>query len=123
VLERKLHCFDHKRTKTNSELCTQTGLRDFNSMRILCDTTMLHRLSHRPENSTLSTRLIQQSFLIDRIPGRIHFYDASLKKIGRTSFVNRAKSISELIPFPWPDMSFHAFKKRMKIATPLMIRH
>jgi len=118
----RLHCFDFKREKSNLELCNQSGLRNFESLRITCDTIMLHRLCHKPESSLLTTRLIQQSFTIDRNPGRIYFFDASSKRVGRTSFINRAKAISELIPFPWPDLSFHAFKKRIKQQVPLLIR-
>jgi len=116
-----LHCFDFKREKTNLELCTESGLRNFPSLRIVSDTTMLHRLCHKPESSSITARLIQQSFTNFRNQGRIYFFDDSRRKVGRTSFINRAKAISELIPFPWPDLSFHAFKKRIKISVPILI--
>jgi len=40
--------------------------------------------------------------------------DISTKRIGKTSFINRAKQISELIPFKWPDLPRVKFKAMMK---------
>jgi len=117
----RIHCFDHQRRKTNRELCEQAQMRNFTSMRIVGDAVMLHRLCRDPENSYLTTRLIEQSSFSLRMPERILFFDYSARRIGGTSFVNRAKRISELIPFPWPDLSYHAFKTRMKKQTPLLI--
>jgi len=52
-----------------------------------------------------------------RFPGNIYFYDNSIKRVGRSLFINRAKWISETIPFPWPYLSFHIFKTHMKDCT------
>jgi len=117
----RIHCFDFRKRKSNLELCQESQLRNFNSLRILSDTSMLHRLCTDPESSYLTTRLIQQSYFLERTPGRIFFYDNSVKRIGNNSFINRAKKISELIPFPWPDLSYHVFKTRMKLNTPLLV--
>jgi len=117
----RLHCRDYRRIKTNRELCEKSGLRTFNSMRLLGDAIMLHRLCRNPQNTDLTVRLKQQSFFMNRIPEKIFFFDNSTKRIGRHSFINRAKMIAETNPFPWPDFSFHVFKTRMKECTPKLI--
>jgi len=117
----RIHCFDFRKRRNNLELCRESQLRNFNSLRILSDTSTLHRLCSDPKSSYLTTRLIQQSYFLEWNPGRIFFFDNSTKRIGGNSFINRAKKISELIPFPWPDLSYHVFKTRMKLATPLSV--
>jgi len=116
----RIHCFDFNRRLNNRELCRVSNMRNFSSLKIIYDTTMLHRLCRTPENYHLTTRLIQQSYFSDRQPGRVFFFDNSIKRIGGMSFINRSKKISELISFPWPDLSYHAFKTRMKESIPLM---
>lgn len=49
----------------------------------------------------LTIKLIQQSVSFSRYPDRLAFFDISMKRIGNQSFTNRAKKISELIPFNW----------------------
>jgi len=116
----RLHTFDRERSLTNRELCERSGTRNFQSMSILNDTIMLHRLCCNPMNTIITTRLIEQTFTLSRFPARIHFYDTSKRRVGRTSFINRAKKIAESIPFPWPDLSYHVFKTRIKSCVPLL---
>jgi len=116
----RIHCFDFNRRLNNRDLRRKSDMRNFSSLKIIYDSTMLHRLCRAPENYHLTTRLIQQSYFTDRQPGHVFFFDNSTKRFGGMSFINRSKRISELIRFPWPDLSYHAFKKRIKDSTPLM---
>jgi len=118
----RLHCRDFNRTLTNFELCMKSKVRSFVSLKIVNDAIMLQRLCNNPSNTDLTVRLILQSFLLSRHPERINFFDTSTKRIGRTSFVNRSKSISELIPFAWSDLECDIFKRKIKEAIPLYIR-
>lgn len=119
----RLHCFDFERKLSNYELCMKSNIRSFVSLRLVNDAIMLQRLCRNPNNTDLTIRLILQSFLISRHPDRLHFFDLSQKRIGRTSFINRSKRISELIPFPaWSDMESLAFKKKIKERIPLYMR-
>jgi len=113
------HCFDYTRNLSNRELCVKSNIRSFTSLRIINDTIMLHGLCRNPTNLDLTIRLIQQSFSLPRYPDKLYFFDASQKRIGRSSFVNRSKQISELIPFAWPDIDVNVFKARIKSTVPL----
>jgi len=79
---------------------------------------MLHGLCQNPSYIELTIRFFQQSFFLPRYPEKLCFFDASSKRIGRSSFVNQSKQISELIPFPWPDLSVATFKAKIKETVP-----
>lgn len=112
-------CFDYNRYLSNRELCAKSNIRSFTSLRVINDTIMLHGLCRNPTNLELTIRLIQQSFSLPRYPEKLYFFDASNRRIGRSSFVNRSKHISELIPFPWSDLAVNTFKTKIKAAVPL----
>lgn len=118
----RLHCGVPKRGTHNIDLCNATGLRNFSSLRIIADACLLHTVCTQPSSTPIMLRLLQQSYTVNRIENRVFFFDYSVKKVGRTSFFNRAKRISELIPFPWANVSKHLFKFKMKICTPRLIR-
>jgi len=82
---------------------------------------MLHTLIRFSNTTTLILRLIKQSVSPSRFPQKPRFFDNVKCKSGDTLFVNRAKRISELIPFDWLDLSSSNFKLKMKVATPLHI--
>jgi len=117
----RLHCRDFSRILSNAELCQSTNLRSFNSIKLLRDTTMLHGLCSNPSNTPLTLRLIEQSISSSRFPKKLIFYDNSLRRPGRQSFINRAKRIAELIPFDWVDLNRQSFIKSIKISTPIYI--
>jgi len=104
---------DYTRALTNFQLHDASKIRTFRGLTILNDTSFLHSLCSTT-NTPLALRLFEQSFTNDRYPERINFYDFSTKRIGKTSFINRAKQISELIPFKWPDLPRVKFKAMMK---------
>jgi len=115
----RMVCGDFRKLLSNYEVCRRVNLRSFNSLRLLNDAIFLHKLYSEPSNTAITIRMIQQSFYNSRFPDRIHFFDASHKRVGRSSFINRSKLIAETIPFIWTDMSHATFKLRMKNATPL----
>jgi len=101
----RLNCRDFSHIFRNKDLCDMSELRSFNSARTVNDALMLHYLCTNPTNSILTTRLIQQCISFSRFPSRIAFIDYSNRRIGRTSFVNRAKKICDSIPFDWLHLS------------------
>jgi len=118
----RLHGRDFSNIFTNKQLCERTDIRSLNSLRILADCNMLHRLITYPMNTEITLRLIQQSTFSVRFPNRLIFFDFSSKRVGRSSFINRAKEILNHIPFEWHQMSTHRFKKSLKITTPIYIQ-
>jgi len=119
----RMHCRDFNNIFSNRQLCEMTGLRSLDSIRILADSLLLHKIVTMSSSSHLTMRLIQQTTFQGRCPNRLIFFDFSTKRIGRQSLINRAKRISELIPFPWIDLSPLQFKIKMKTTTPIYINH
>jgi len=116
----RLHCRDFSNIFSNKQLCERTSIRSLTSLRILADCNMLFKLVLYPLNTEITLRLIQQTSFSARFPNRLIFFDFSCKRIGRTSFINRSKRISELIPFEWNHLSIQQFRKRMKTVTPIL---
>jgi len=117
----RLNCRDFSHISSNKELCEMFKLRSFTLVRILNDAQMLHFLCTYPANTILTTQLMQHAISFSRFPDRIAFIDDSRRRIGKSSFINRAKRISELIPFEWLPMNTATFKRTMKRTTPLFI--
>jgi len=117
----RLNCRDFSKILTNRELFEGTKIRSFESLRIIADTIMLHKLITMPTNTELTVRLLQQTTYNPRYPNRIIFCDFSTKRIGHQSFVNRAGQVADLIPFPWSDLNTINFKKMIKASTPLLV--
>jgi len=111
----RLYCRDHNRTLSNFQLHESSNIRTFKGLVTLNDAIFLHSICST-SNTPLALRLFEQSFTNDRFPERINFCDFSSKRIGRSSFINRSKSISETIPFQWPDLPRVKFKMKMKRA-------
>jgi len=107
----RLHCRNFSCILSNAELCLSSGLRSFNSMRIIRDTTFLHAFCTNTTNTPLTLRLIEQSLSSSRYPKRLSFFDNSIHRSGRQSFVHRAKRVAELIPFEWAGLSRHSFTR------------
>jgi len=115
----RLHCFDFLKTKTNSDLCRESNIRSFKSLRTLYDAKMLFKLVTQCDNLSLTSRLTSQPIFYLRFPGRMSFSDISRKRVGRNSFMNRAKFIAETIPFEWLDMSPTMFALTLKRRMPV----
>jgi len=119
----RLLCRDHLKRLTNMALCEAAKLRSFKSLRKISNSTMLSKLVMHPNDiNYLTERLIMQSTFNSRQLGMLRFFDMSTKRVGKSSFVNRAKDICEAIPFDWPDISHQSFKRKIKESTPLLLR-
>jgi len=103
------------------ELSDRTGIRSLTSLRTLADSCMLYKLITCPLNTEITLRLIQQCTFSFRYPNKLVFFDFSTKKLGSSSFINRAKKISEPISFEWHDISFATFKYKLKKSTPIFM--
>jgi len=117
----RLHCFDFHRRIPNTELHRLTGCRSFKSLRTIFDACTLHQICTEALSTPLTLRLMEQSYTRERVANRVFFFDFSSKQTGKSSFVNRAKSISETIPFDWMICTRHLFKFKMKATVPLSI--
>jgi len=111
----RLHLFDFNRTLSNSELYDQSGIRSFTSLSIINDCKMLLKLVTNPSNFCFTTNLMSLTSFSVRFPDKLIFFDASKHRAGR----NRAKQISEIIPFEWLNLSLVTFSSRLKRAVPL----
>jgi len=65
------------------------------------------------ESMQLAIILTSQSYMLDLGPSRVFFFDFSKKCVGKLSFINRAKTLSELIPFEWQDLPRVKLIKRL----------
>jgi len=117
----RLNCHDFSNIFSNGELCEMSNLRSFNSVRTLNDAKMLHFLCTNTSNTLQTTRLMIHSISFSRFPNKLSFIDDSSRRIGRTSFVNRSKKISESIPFEWWPMGHITFNRTLKSITPLYL--
>jgi hypothetical protein len=99
-------------------LLTKSGMMSLRSIFVLRDTKLLHKLCTEMHTEPLIERLLSQSFVQSRCDNRLFFYDYSFKKIGHTSFINRAKFISELIPFEWLNLSPLSFHIKLHSILP-----
>jgi len=117
-----MHCFDFEKRMSRHALCELSGFRSFTSLRLISETTLLHQLCTQTSLITnLTLRLLEQSYTYDRIPDRIFFFDFSHRRVGKLSFINWLKLISESIAFPWMFLSKHLFKFKMKQLVPKML--
>jgi len=117
----RLHCRDFSNLHSYKVLSDMSGIRSLTSLRIMADTIMLYRLVTYPLNTEITLRLIQQSSFSFRYPNRIVFFDFSINMHGRSSFIYRSKYISELITFPWTNLSINAFRTKLKNSIPTYI--
>jgi len=113
------HCFDFHRSKSNSELYHQSRIRSLKSQILIQDAKFLYRLVTQCNNFNLVQRLTSQSIFTARFPNRISFFDQGRTRIARNSFINRARSINEAIPFDWLDLQPIPFEIRLKRTIPI----
>jgi len=122
ILRSQPECWDFSRILSNREICNKTLIRSFNSARIVTDTLMLHSLYTNPTNTLLTIQLMQNSVSFSRFPNKIVFHDLSRKRIGKNSFGNCAKYISELIPYEWVTINSKTFRHCIKTSAPIFIQ-
>jgi len=117
----RLHCRDFSNLHSYKELSDTSGIRSLTSLWILADALMLYRLVHFLLNTKITLRLIQQSSFSSRNPNCTIFFDFNTKIHGRSSFINRSKYVSELISFPWHNLSINTFKSKLKRSIPTFV--
>ena len=117
----RLLCRDFEARKSRLLLLEKSSMQSLRTIFFCRDAKLLHTLCHDLRPEPLAERLLSQCHFLTRLGNRPHFFDYSAKKIGRNSFINRAKYISEMIPFEWPDMSSPLFSIKIKATTPPML--
>jgi hypothetical protein len=110
----RLLCWDFKGKKSRSALLAQSNMTSLRAIFYQRDALLLHKLCTTLIPDPIVGRLISQCHFTSRLGNRLLFFDYSSKRIGRQSFINRAKLISELIPFEWTHLSAPAFKTIIK---------
>jgi hypothetical protein len=109
----RLLCRDFKGTESREKLLSKSCMMSLRSLFVVRDTKLLHKLCTEMRPEPLIERLLSQSFVQSRRENRLFFYDYSTMKIGRASFINRAKYISELMPFEWLNLSPMSFHRKL----------
>jgi len=105
-----MHTFTFDRATSNAELYSRANIRSFDSLRKMQDAIFLYKLVCLPTCSSLTERLFSQITFSIRFPGRPIFLDMSRKRVGKNSFINRAKTIQ----FDWTDLSLTQFISAIK---------
>jgi hypothetical protein len=114
----RLLCRDFRGKISRAKLISDSGMRSLRSTFIERDAKLLHKICTELKPEPLVERLLSQCYIQARRENRLFFYDYSYKKVGRTSFINRAKYIAELIPFEWLNLNEVSFHNKMKSTIP-----
>ena len=114
----RLLCRDNKGKMHRNDLIAASGLKSLRSLLVARDARLLHTLCTTLHPEPLVERLLSQCFYHSRNENKLFFYDYSLRKVGRASFINRAKYIAELIPFEWTHLSVPSFRNALKSILP-----
>jgi len=117
----RMHTFTFDRSISNAELYRKANIRTFDSLRTMQDAIFLYKLVCLPTCSSLTERLFSQITFSIRFPGRPIFLDLSRKRVGKNTFINRAKSIAETIRFDWTDLTLLQFISAIKKQIPLFV--
>jgi len=118
----RLLCRDFKGRKGRDQLLLDSGVTSLRSTFVIRDAKLLHTFCSTLTPEPIIECLLSQCHFIARRGNRLFFHDYSTKKIGRNSFINRSKYISELIPFEWTNLKCHAFYAEIKSITPPSLR-
>ncbi len=79
------------------------------------DASLLRKFCTILKPEPIVERFISQCYFMSRLGNRLLFFNYGSKRIGWHSFINRAKCISELIPFEWTNLRPLAFKFKIKL--------
>ncbi len=118
----KMNCKKYEKRISNRTLYEAAGLRSLTSLCTIADCTMLYKLCTGLSEEPLCERLMSQCYTKDRFPNRMKFFDYSQTRIGKNSFVNRARFVSELIIFDWINLTPVKFKMKIRDRTPLFMK-
>ena len=111
-----------KKRTPNKKHYEVAGLRSLTSLFAVADCSLLYKLCVGMGVEPLCERLMAQCHTSNRNPNKLFFFDYSRLWVGRSSFVNRAKLIAELIPFDWLNLSPLAFKNKIKQRFPIFMK-
>jgi hypothetical protein len=114
----RLLCRDYKARISRTTLLDKSGMFSLRSMFVCRDAKLLHTLCYNLRPEPLAERLLSQCHFLTRLGNRPHFFNYSARKVSRNSFINRAKYISELIPFDWIDVRPEVFSTKIKSSVP-----
>ncbi len=117
----RMNCKRYEKKVSNRTLYESSGLRSLTSLCTIADCTMLYNLCTGLTVEPLCERLMSQCHTNYRFPNRTNFFDYSRTRVGRGSFVNRAKYISELFTFDWVTLSPIAFKRAIRERTSIFM--
>ncbi len=118
----RMNCKRYDKNVSNRTLYESSGLRSLTSLCTIADCTMLYNLCTGLSVEPLCERLMSQCHTSDRFPNRTNFFDYSLTRVGKGSFVNRAKYISELFTFDWVTLNPISFKRTIREKTSLFMK-
>ena len=117
-----MNCKKYDNKVSKRTLHESSGLHSLTSLCTIADCTMLYNLCTGLSVEPLCERLMSQCHTSDRFPNRTNFFDYSRTRVGRGSFVNRAKYISELFTFDWVTLNPIAFKRTIQEKTSLFMK-
>ena len=118
----RLLCRDFRGKVSRDTLLRKSGMMSLRSLFIARDIKLLHKLCTELRPEPLIERLMSQSYVQSRRDHRLYFYDYSARKVGRASFINRAKYTSELIPFEWLNLNTPSFHRKLYSVLPLSLK-
>ena len=118
----RMNCGIYKKKVSNRFLYESSGMRSLTSLCTIADCTMLHKLSTVLDVEPLCERLMSQCYISNRFPNKVSFFDYSQTRIGKGSFVHRAKRIAELLTFDWINLSSAAFKSKIRERTAIFMK-
>jgi hypothetical protein len=101
----RLLCRDFNGLKSWPVILKQIGLVSLRAIFFRRDASLLKYLCTTLKPDPIVECLISQCLFTTRQGNRLLFFDYAFKRIGRLSFINQARYISELIPFEWTHLS------------------
>lgn len=107
---------------SNKFVYETSGLRSLTSLCTIADCTMLYKLCTGLSIDPLCERLMSQCHSNDRSSNRLYFFDYSHRKVGKNSFVHRAKATAEFLTFDWAHLTLPNFKSKLRDITPIFMK-
>lgn len=109
IVTRDFH-FELNRTK----LIKQSGIENIDNIFSKRTSVFLYNIIYKLDPTELAGRTLIRSYLNDRHPGRMTFFNLSNSKIGKKSILNNLKSITEEWHFDWTSLTPYSFKQKLR---------
>jgi len=107
-----LRDFDHKLNRNN--LLRQAKIESLDTIFFKRNSVFLFNIIKNISPSRLACELLARSYINERQPNRLTFFDISMSRIGKKSILNQAKFIAEKWQFDWINLSAASFKSTLK---------